>query len=149
MLDLACGSGRHSRWLAAAGYSVLAVDRDESSLAALHGVPGVDVMAVDLEGDSWPLAGMSFAGIVVSNYLWRPRFADLLALLGPGGVLVYETFMLGNEAYGKPSRPDFLLRPGELRELVHAAGWREIAFEEGYAEQPRPAMRQAICAQRD
>jgi len=104
---------------------------------------------MDLEGDAWPLAGRRFAGIVVTNYLWRPRLADLLALLAPGGVLIYETFMLGNEAYGKPSSPDFLLRPGELREVAAAAGLREIAFEEGYTASPKPAMRQAICAVRD
>ena len=107
------------------------------------------MLEADLEGDSWPLLGMRFAGIVVTNYLWRPRFADVLALLAPGGVLIYETFMLGNEAYGKPSNPEFLLRPGELREVIKAAGLREIAFEEGLTATPKPAMRQAICAVRD
>lgn len=128
---------------------MLAVDRNQAALAGLHGVAGVDAMAADLEAELWPLVGMSFAGIVVTNYLWRPRFDDLLALLAPGGVLIYETFMRGNEAYGKPSRPEFLLEPGELRDLIRAAGWREIAFEEGYTDLPKPAMRQAICAQRD
>lgn len=104
---------------------------------------------VDLEGDAWPLAGRSFAGIVVTNYLWRPRLSDLLAMLRPGGVLIYETFMIGNEAYGKPSNPAFLLQPGELRDLVRAAGLSEITFEEGFVAEPKPAMRQAICAIRD
>jgi SAM-dependent methyltransferase len=149
VLDLACGSGRHVRLLAAGNHPVLAVDRDSAALSGLQALPGVETLSVDLEGPDWPLAGRQFAGIVVTNYLWRPRLPDLLALLGPGGVLIYETFMIGNAAYGKPSNPDFLLRPGELREVAAAAGLREIAFVEGYVDQPKPAMRQAICAVRD
>lgn len=149
VLDLACGSGRHARLLAGLGFSVLAVDRDAAALSGLQGVAGVRTAQLDLEGEPWPLAGQSFAGIVVTNYLWRPRLPALLALLGPGGVLIYETFMVGNAAYGKPSSPDFLLRSGELREVAQAAGLREIAFEEGYTASPKPAMRQAICAVRD
>lgn len=148
VLDLACGSGRHSRLLAAGGWQVLAVDRDATALAGLDSVPGIRTECLDLEGDEWPLAGRQFAGIVVTNYLWRPRFADLLALLAPGGVLIYETFMDGNAAWGKPSNPDFLLRPGELRTLAASAGLRELDFVEGYVEHPKPAMRQAICAVR-
>lgn len=148
VLDLACGSGRHSRLLAACGWPVLAVDRDAEVLAGLQGIPGVSTACLDLEGEIWPLAGRRFAGIVVTNYLWRPRFPDLLALLMPGGVLIYETFMDGNAAYGKPSNPDFLLRPGELRALAATGGLREIAFVEGYVDRPKPAMRQAICAMR-
>ena len=128
MLDLACGSGRHSRLLAAKNHPVLAVDRNSVALASLLSVDGVETRQLELEGETWPLAGELFAGIVVTNYLWRPRFGDLLALLAPGGVLIYETFMLGNEAYGKPSNPDFLLRPQEFRELVQGAGLNEIAF---------------------
>jgi SAM-dependent methyltransferase len=149
VLDLACGGGRHTRFLSRLFYPVLAVDRDRQALAELAGLPGVRTLAADLEGEDWPLAGQSFAGIVVTHYLWRPRLPDLLALLAPGGVLIYETFMLGNEAYGKPSNPDFLLCPGELREAAKAAGLREIAFEEGLTATAKPAMRQAICALRD
>ena len=149
VLDLACGSGRHARLLAAHGHQVLAVDRDEGALSRLHGLPGIVTARLDLEGEHWPLAGQSFAGIVVTNYLWRPRLGDLLALLAPGGVLIYETFMIGNEAYGKPSNPEFLLQSGELRALAAAAGLREVSFEEGYTASPKPAMRQAICAVRD
>ncbi|HSG23522.1 MAG TPA: class I SAM-dependent methyltransferase [Azonexus sp.] len=149
VLDLACGSGRHTRLLAGSGYRVLAVDRNLLALAGLQGLVGVNTAELDLEGDDWPLAGQSFSGIVVTNYLWRPRLADLLASLAPGGVLIYETFMLGNEAFGKPSNPEFLLRSGELREVTSAAGLREIAFEEGYVASPKPAMVQSICAVRD
>lgn len=149
MLDLACGSGRHARWLAAKGYAVHAVDHDAAAIAGLSGCAGVETSQLDLEGDAWPLSGRRYAGIVVTNYLWRARLNDLLAMLAPGGVLIYETFMLGNAAYGKPSNPDFLLRPGELREIAAAAGLREVAFEEGYVASPKPAMRQAICAVRD
>ena len=149
VLDLACGSGRHARFLAGLGYEVSAVDRNIEAILKLQAVPGITATQLDLEGDDWPLAGQQFAGIVVTNYLWRPRLPDVLAMLAPGGVLIYETFMLGNEAYGKPSSPAFLLRPGELREVAQAAGLREIAFEEGYTASPKPAMRQAICAVRE
>jgi SAM-dependent methyltransferase len=148
ILDLACGSGRHARFLAGLGFAVVAVDRDAGAIATLQDVPGISAMQLDLEGEVWPLAGRSFAGIVVTNYLWRPRLPDVLAMLAPGGVLIYETFMVGNEAWGKPSSPAFLLRPGELREVVQAAGLCEIAFAEGYTASPKPAVRQAICAVR-
>jgi len=149
VLDLACGRGRHARLLAAAGHEVVAVDRDIAAISGLHGVPGISAMQLDLEGADWPLAGERFAGVVVTNYLWRPRLPDICALLGSGGVLIYETFMVGNEAYGKPSNPEFLLRPGELSVIAKAAGLREVAFEEGYTDYPKPAMRQAICAVRE
>ena len=149
VLDLACGSGRHARLLAAQGHQVVAVDRDTAALATLAAVPGISVRVADLEGAEWPLAGERFAGVIVTNYLWRPRLAAVCALLAPGGVLIYETFMIGNEAYGKPSNPDFLLQPGELRTVVAAAGLRELGFEEGYSASPKPALRQAICAVRE
>lgn len=146
VLDLACGSGRHARRLSAAGHPVLAVDRDAAALASLAAVPGVTTLAVDLEGEVWPLAGRRFAGIVVTNYLWRPRLANVLELLAPGGVLIYETFMVGNERFGKPSNPDFLLRSQELLDLARSAGLTVLAYEEGYVDQPKPALQQAICA---
>lgn len=149
VLDLACGSGRHSRLLAAAGYAVLAVDRNAEALAGLAGISGITTAHYDLEGDDWPLAGQQFAGIVVTNYLWRPRLPELIKLLAPGGVLIYQTFMLGNEAYGKPSNPEFLLAPEELRQQVKAAGLRELAFEQGYSASPKPAMVQSVCAVRE
>jgi SAM-dependent methyltransferase len=148
VLDLACGRGRHARLLAHRGYPVLAVDRDAAALASLHGVAGVTVLGADLEGADWPLAGLAFAGLVVTNYLWRPRLADIVALLAPGGVLIYETFMVGHEAYGKPSNPDFLLRPGELRVAAAAGGLVELEYFEGFTAGPGPAVRQAICALR-
>lgn len=146
VLDLACGGGRHARLLAEAGYPVLAVDRDAEALAGLAGVAGVTPLLADLEGSDWPLRGRRFAGIVVTHYLWRPRLPDVLALLAPGGVLVYETFMIGNERYGKPSNPDFLLRSQELLDLARHAGLTVLGYEEGYTDTPKPAMRQAICA---
>ena len=149
VLDLACGAGRHARLLAGRGFSVVAVDRDDAALAGLSACPGVETRQMDLEGATWPLAGERFGGVVVTNYLWRPYLDDVLALLAPGGVLIYETFMIGNERFGKPSNPDFLLRPDELRTIAARAGLREIAFEQGETALPKPAMRQAICAVRD
>lgn len=151
VLDLACGGGRHARLLAAQGRSVLAVDRDAEALAGLACIAGVETLQADLEGEPWPpaLTGQRFSGIVVTNYLWRPGLALLAGLLAPGGVVIYETFMLGNERYGRPSNPDFLLKPQELLDWARAAGLRVLGYEEGYADMPKPCLRQAICAVRE
>lgn len=146
VLDLAAGSGRHSRWLAARGCVVEAVDRDPAALAGLGGCAGVSARVADLEGGPWPYAGTLFDGIVVTNYLHRPLFAHLRAALAEGGVLIYETFMAGNERYGRPSNPEFLLRPGELLEL--AAGLQVVAYEAGRTAAPRAAVVQRLCAVR-
>ncbi|HWJ95792.1 MAG TPA: class I SAM-dependent methyltransferase [Telluria sp.] len=146
VLDLACGSGRHARLFASLGHPVLALDRDPAALAASAG-QGITTMPYDLEaeGAAFPFEPGRFAGIVVSNYLHRPLLAQLMASLAPNGVLVYETFALGNEAFGKPSNPAFLLRPGELLEWAAQGGLRVIAFEDGRVELPKPAMVQRIC----
>jgi len=147
VLDLACGGGRHARWLAARGYQVEAVDRDAAALATLQDVPGVTPRQAELEDGPWPLAGAQFDGIVVTNYLYRPRFAALLDCLAAGGVLIFETFMVGNERFGKPSNPDFLLRPGELLERL-GGDYSIVAFEQGEVAAPRPALIQRVCALR-
>lgn len=141
VLDLACGSGRHLRWLAAQGFAVTGVDRDAGALAALRDV--AEVIVADLEDGPWPLAGRRFDAVVVTNYLWRPRWPELLALLADDGVLIYETFADGNAALGKPSRPDFLLQRGEL--LERCTGLRVVAFEDGRLEDP-PRCVQRIAA---
>lgn len=145
VLDLACGNGRHARYFAARGHPVEAVDRDPAKLAALEGVPRVTTRCADLEGGPWPFEGERFAGIVVVNYLHRPLFPHLLAALAPEGVLIYETFARGTEQFGRPSNPDFLLRPGELLETVRGR-LRVIAYEDLFVSDPRPAMVQRICA---
>lgn len=133
VLDVACGGGRHARFFAAQGCRVLAVDRDASALATLDRVAGVETKAVDLERGEWPLAGLRFDAIVVANYLHRPLFARFAAALERDGVLLYETFARGNEAFGRPSNPDFLLEPGEL--LRRIDGWLAVvAFEQGRVE---------------
>jgi SAM-dependent methyltransferase len=139
VLDLACGGGRHSRFFKDLGFQVVAVDREPVELE------GIRFVKADLEsGAPWPLPGERFGGIVVTNYLHRPLFPHLAASLAEGGVLIYETFMLGNERFGRPSNPEFLLRPGELREAF--AGLRELGFEEGEFDKPKRAMIQRICA---
>lgn len=148
ILDLACGRGRHARWLAGEGWRVEAVDRDSAALAGLAGVAGVRVHVADLEHGAWPYAGRHFAGIVVTNYLHRPLLPLIEEALGEGGMLIYETFMVGNERFGRPSNPDFLLRPQELLEVARAAGLRVLAFEEGEVTTPKPAMVQRIAALR-
>lgn len=145
VLDVACGSGRHSRFLAGLGLEVEAVDRDPEVLAGLTAVPGVTVRQADLEGGPWPYADRRFAGIVVCNYLHRPLFPRLIAALADGGVLIYETFMAGNERFGRPSNPEFLLRPDELLE-VFGNQLRVVAFEQGEVVLPKPAVVQRLCA---
>ena len=141
VLDVACGTGRHSRFLLELGHDVTAVDREAQSIA------GVRFVQANLEdGSPWPLPGERFQGIVVTNYLYRPLFPVLADALASGGVLLYETFMQGNERYGKPSNPAFLLRPGELWQAF--AGLHIVAFEQGRARETKPAMIQRLCAKR-
>ena len=145
VLDVACGSGRHARYFAALGHAVEAVDADPAMTARLAGVPGVTTRTADLEGATWPYPEERFAGIVVVNYLHRPLFSCLLAGLAEGGVLIYETFAAGNERYGRPSNPAFLLQPGELLEAVQGR-LRVVAYEDLFVAEPRPARIQRICA---
>jgi SAM-dependent methyltransferase len=145
VLDVACGSGRHARFFAARGHPVDAVDRDPEAVAALAGVPGVSALCADIESGPWPYEGRRYAGVVVVHYLHRPLFPRLLAALEEGGVLLYETFAAGNERYGRPRNPDFLLRPGELLEVVRGR-LRVLAYEDVFLAEPRPAMIQRICA---
>ncbi len=145
VLDLACGAGRNARWLAGQGWRVEAVDRDAAALAALRGVPGVSARQADLEAGPWPYSGVRFAGIVVCRYLHRPLLPLLAHGLAPGGVLIYETFMLGQERIGRPRNPDYLLRPGELLD-VYGPMLRVVAYAEGVMEEPAPAVLQRICA---
>ena len=142
MLDVACGAGRHAIVFAERGFEVFAVDREAQVLPA-----GIRFVRADLEdGSAWPFPGKRFAAIVVTNYLHRPLFPVLAESLEEGGVLIYETFMLGNERYGRPSNPDFLLRPGELLEAF--AGLTAVAFEQGIVERPKTALVQRLCALR-
>ncbi len=147
VLDLACGNGRHALFLEDSGRSVVAVDRDAGALAGLAGHAGIRVVQADLEGDAWPCGAQRFAGIVVANYLHRPLFPRLAEALAEGGVLIYETFMLGNERFGRPSTPDFLLRPGELLSAFGSV-LQVVAFEQGEVARPQPAMVQRLCAAR-
>ena len=143
VLDLAAGNGRHSRLLLESGFAVCAADREVSALTPLA-ESGCAVRQVDLEtGDAWPL-GVGFDAIVVTNYLHRPLLPGIRQALAPGGVLIYETFAQGNERFGRPRNPDFLLRPGELLDAF--AMLTIVAFEQGEISAPRPAVIQRIAA---
>ncbi|HEV8680651.1 MAG TPA: class I SAM-dependent methyltransferase [Stellaceae bacterium] len=143
VLDLAAGAGRHTRLLLDMGFRVTAVDREAGQLQRFAAAR-CDIRATDLEtGEKWPLGG-GYDGIVVTNYLHRPLFAPLAAALAPGGILIYETFAAGNERFGRPRNPDFLLRPGELLDAF--ATLTTIAFEQGEVGLPRPAVVQRIAA---
>ncbi|MDJ0946790.1 MAG: class I SAM-dependent methyltransferase [Kiloniellales bacterium] len=149
VLDLACGGGRHSRLFLAAGHPVTAVDIAVSALADLAGKEGLEIVEADLEdGGPFPLAGRSFAGVVVTNYLHRPLLPALVDAVAPGGVLIYETFARGNERFGKPRNPDHLLVPGELLAAVQGR-LRVLAYEDLVVEEPRPAAVQRICARNE
>src|SRR6185369_11971594 len=142
VLDVAAGGGRHSRFFVQRGHPVVAVDRD---IAALRG-PGIEPVIADLEGGNpWPLGARRFGGVIVTNYLHRPILDAIVGAVAPGGVLLYETFAVGNERFGKPSNPDFLLRPGELLEAVRDR-LRVVAYEDVEVSAPRPAMVQRIAA---
>lgn len=145
VLDVACGRGRHARFFAARDCHVVGVDRDAAAIATLDGVAGVTAVVADLEGGAWPFGEDRFDAVVVTNYLHRALFAPLLRALRGDGVLLYETFAAGNEAYGKPSNPAFLLRQGELLSAV-GDGLTVIAFEQGAIAGDPPAVLQRIAA---
>lgn len=141
VLDLACGSGRHAAYLAQRGHQVTGVDRNAQALAQLPS--NVTAVAADIENGPWPLAGQQFDAVIVTHYLWRALWPHILGSVRDGGLLIYETFAQGNAAYGKPSRPDFLLAPGELLQVC--AGWHIVAYEHGLRSQPERVV-QRIAA---
>lgn len=136
VLDVACGTGRHMQYLMQQGHTVTGVDRSEGALHSAKAF-GSTVLA-DLENAPWPLMDTDqprqFDAVIVTNYLWRPLFDAIRHSVAPGGVLIYETFAAGNETIGKPSRPDFLLQPGEL--LARCQGLRVVAYEDGFLAEP-------------
>jgi SAM-dependent methyltransferase len=145
VLDVAAGGGRHCQWFLDSEHSVVAVDRDLSRLRWLTH-PLLEKLEVDLEGaEGWPLGEQTFDAVVVTNYLWRSIFDDIVGAIRHDGVLIYETFAEGNERYGPPRRPEFLLQPGEL--LARVAPRLEIvAYEHGYSDRPSHRVIQRICA---
>ena len=149
VLDVASGAGRHARFFAARGCRVTAIDRDVDALATMSGMANITTLAADIEDGPWPLAAdVRFDAVVVTNYLHRPLFPQLIDALQPGGVLIYETFAQGNETVGKPSNPAFLLAPGELLDMARPL-LRVVAFQDGFLAEPRPAYVQRICAVRE
>ena len=152
LLDVACGHGRHSKWFFMKNNAIVSVDRSSDAIESLaawcaqksleqraealhaphHKAP--ELLVADIENAPWPFEGRQFDGIVVTNYLWRALLPTIVQSLAPGGVLIYETFATGNETVGKPSRPDFLLQPGEL--LQACASLRVVAYEDGFLNAP-------------
>lgn len=141
VLDVACGAGRHLRWFAARGARVTGVDRDAAALQGLAGIG--ELVVADIEGGPWPFGGRRFDAVVVTNYLWRALLPTIVASVADDGVLIYETFAIGNEAYGKPSNPNFLLQPGEL--LQAAAGLQVVAYEHGFARAPDRVVQRIVA----
>ena len=151
VLDVACGQGRHARWFYQRNHPIALVDRAQAAIESIAIPPhACEAVVADIETGPWPFAGRQFDAVVVTNYLWRPLFPTLLDSLAPGGVLIYETFTQGNETVGKPSRPDFLLRTGEL--LAVCRSLRVVAFEDGFLAGPEgqaPRFIQRIAAVRE
>ncbi len=149
VLDLACGGGRHTRLLLAAGHHVLAVDRDVGQITSRSPHPKLEILAFDLEtGVPWPFASQRFAGVLVTNYLYRPMLGAALDLVAPGGTLIYETFGVGNENFGRPSNPDYLARPGEIAGRARASGFSVSNDSHCKIETPRPAIMQRVVARK-
>ncbi|MAF84277.1 MAG: class I SAM-dependent methyltransferase [Gammaproteobacteria bacterium] len=144
LLDLACGKGRHTRYLANLGHRVTAIDLNLSGIRDLTTNNQVELIEHDLENSPWPFTGRHFDGIIVTNYLYRPLFSNLLAALSAGGTLIYDTFAAGNEHLGQPENPAFLLNPGELLEAF-ASELHVVAYDHGRTDEPRPAIRQRLC----
>jgi SAM-dependent methyltransferase len=148
ILDVACGGGRHTRHFLKLGHEVTAIDRETEWISDLKGQPGLRIIAADLEnGSPWPLTGEKFAAIIIANYLHRPLFPHLVEAVAPGGILIYETFAWGNEAFSRPRNPDHLLKPGELLEAVRNH-LQVVAYEHGLVAYPRPSVVQRLCAAR-
>jgi SAM-dependent methyltransferase len=148
VLDLACGSGRHLRHFRDRGHAAVGVDIDLRGVADLAEAEGVEILQADIEAGPWPFAGRRFAGIVVTNYLHRPLLPPIIDALAPGGVLIYETFGQGQQRFGRPSTPAFLLKAGELLDVV-AGRLQVIAYEHGEVASPRAAVVQRLCAVAD
>lgn len=148
VLDLACGAGRHTRLFLERGYRVVSVDRDVRGIEDLKDHPGIEPYEVDLEdGRPFPFRDRTFDGVVVANYLYRPVLGDIVEAVGSGGVLLYETFAAGNERFGSPKNPDFLLKRGELLDAVRPQ-LEVVAYEDLEVSEPKPAMVQRIAAVR-
>ena len=144
VLDVACGAGRHLRWMHERGHPTVGVDRCADAVAAC--AAWGEIHCADIEEGPWPFAGRQFGAVIVTNYLWRPLLPTLINSVAPGGVLIYETFGSGNETVGRPARADFLLQPGEL--LAACAALRTVAYEDGFLESPARFV-QRIAAVRE
>jgi SAM-dependent methyltransferase len=149
VLDLACGGGRHSRLLVAAGHQVLAVDRDVAGITARGPHPRLEILAFNLENKRpWPFATERFKGVLVTNYLYRPTLRATLGLVAPGGVLIYETFGVGNARHGRPSNPDYLARPGEIADMARASKFSVTCDPHVRIDLPHPAVVQRVIARK-
>jgi SAM-dependent methyltransferase len=143
VLDLACGAGRHMQYLSSLGHSLLGVDRSDEALRAASAWG--DTLMADIENGVWPLPNQHFGAVVVTHYLWRPLWPQILGAVESGGVLLYETFAQGHETVGRPGRPEFLLQPGELLKVAAGGGLRAIAYEDGFLESPARFMQRIVA----
>jgi SAM-dependent methyltransferase len=143
VLDLACGAGRHVRWLAARGHRVTGVDRAAAAVEPLKGL--AEIIVADVEGGPWPLAGRLFDAVLVTRYLWRPLLPAIVGAMAPGGFLIYDTFAAGQETVGRPARHEFLLQPGELLRVAADADLRVVAYEDGFIDSPASFVQRVVA----
>ena len=143
VLDVACGAGRHLVAFAGRGHPVTGVDRDPQALAQAQ--TWGETCLADVENHAWPFPGRVFDAVVITHYLWRPLLPQILASLAPDGVLIHETFAQGNETVGRPSRPDFLLRHGELLQMCKDL--HIVAYENGFIDTPARFVQRVVAVQ--
>jgi len=146
ILDLACGGGRNGQHLLSLGHNVVFLDKDIAGLSHLKCKPNAEIIEADLEnGDPWPLGDRKFDAVLVVNYLWRPIMGDIINSVIGGGVLIYETFGVGNEKYGRPSNPKFLLSENEMPNML-MDNFDIVRYQHGFVESPKPAIKQSVIA---
>ncbi len=151
VLDVACGAGRHLLHFLKKNHPVAGIDIAQSAIEIIANQLNDEektrcqLIEADIENGAWPLPGEQFAGVIVTNYLWRPLMPTIAQSVATSGVLIYETFAAGNETVGKPSRPDFLLKSGELLQVCQQGGLRVIAYEDGFLSAPDRFMQRVIA----
>ena len=147
-LDLACGKGRHSIYLASRNMQVVSIDIKFDDLKTFSNYNNVKTICFDLENEyKWPLK-KQFDVVLVINYLYRKNFTKILQLVKPNGYLIYETFAFGNEKYGSPKNPKFLPEKEELKKFINKKEFKIIKYYHGLVTKPVHSIKQRCVAKK-